>query len=142
MGRKHLHLSTVGGQTVEGAKLLGTLLQLCAPKCAICWSSLAGWWNAGWFAMQTTNPWWLLFASLTAAVFLGVGFINAYRHRRYAAFAFATLAWLLLACSWLLGTSFIRYTGVAFLMASVAIDRRSSRCGSARPIGMGHQPRS
>lgn len=125
-------LSTARSRTVDGAKLLGTLLQLCAPKCAICWSSVAGlWnaWNAGWFVAQTTHPWWICLASLAALVSSGAGFINAYRHRRYTAFALATVAWLLLACSWLVGTSFIRYAGAGLMLASIVIGRRSSRCG-------------
>jgi hypothetical protein len=122
-----MRLSTVRGRTVDGAKFLGTLLQLGAPKCAICWTSFAGLWNAGWFVARTTNPWWLFFACMTAAVSLGAGFISAWRRRRYAAFALAAGAWLLLACSWLLGATFTRYAGVAFLMTSIAIDRRPMR---------------
>jgi hypothetical protein len=124
-------ISTVRSRTVEGAKLLGTLFQLCAPKCAICWSSFAGLWNATWFVAQTTNPWWVFFASLTAAVSLGVSFINAYRHRRYAAFALTTVAWLLLACGWLVGTSSTRYLGACLMLVSIAIGRQSARCGAA-----------
>jgi hypothetical protein len=112
----------------DGAKLVGTLLQLAAPKCVICWTSIAGLWNAGWFVARTTNPWWLFLASAAAAVSLGAGFISACRRRQFAAFALAVLAWLLLASSWILGTDFTRYAGIAVLLTSIAIDRRPKCC--------------
>lgn len=123
----HTCWSAIRGRVADGGKVFGLLLQLGAPKCAICWTSYAGLLNAGWFVARTTNPWWLFLAGLMAAVSLGAGFRRARRRRQYTPLALAAAAWLLLACGWLLGASFARYAGAAVLMTSMGIDRLSSR---------------
>jgi len=103
-----------------GIKVAGIVLQIGAPKCAICWTTYAGLINAGWFAVQSANPFWLAFATLTSIMSLVAGLQRALKTRRYAGFLGTTLAWALLVAGWLLDLALVRYAGFALLLISYA----------------------
>src|ERR1700738_2386410 len=55
----------------------GVVLQIGAPKCAVCWTTYAGLINVGWLAAESANPLWLAFATLTLIISLAAGLQRA-----------------------------------------------------------------
>lgn len=106
-----------------GVKVASIVLQIGAPKCAICWTTYAGLINAGWFVARNANPLWLAFATLTLILSLAAGLQRALQTRRYVALLGTTVAWVLLVAGWLTDVPPVRYAGFALLSVSYAIDR-------------------
>jgi hypothetical protein len=110
-----------------GIKVCGVTLQIGAPKCAVCWTTYAGLFNAGWFAAKSASPLWLAFATLTLIVSLAAGLQRALQTRRYVALLATTVAWILLVAGWFAGLPAIRYAGFALLSISFLSDRFARR---------------
>ncbi|RQS16011.1 hypothetical protein DIE07_00485 [Burkholderia sp. Bp9002] len=108
---------------------IGVVLQIGAPKCAICWTTYAGLLNAGWFAATQFSPLWFATSLLTILVTLYVTVRDALRTRRCAAAGCAVLAWLLLIAGWFAGASAVRIAGFA-LLAIVATAPRLRRAAA------------
>jgi hypothetical protein len=102
----------------------GIVLQIAAPKCAICWTTYAGLVNASWFAAETVNPLWLTFATLTLILSLIVGVQRALQTRRIAPIMGIATAWVLLVAGWFVGMSPVRYAGFTLLFVCYATSAR------------------
>jgi hypothetical protein len=122
-----------------GVKVCGVILQIGAPKCAVCWTTYAGLFNAGWFAAENASPLWLALATLTLIVSLAAGLQRALQTRRYVALLATTVAWILLVAGWFTGLPAIRYAGFALLSISFVSDRFARRisCASKTTSGRG-----
>ena len=112
-----------GARTV--VEISGIALQIAAPKCAICWTTYAGLVNASWFAVETVNPLWLTFATLTLILSLIVGVQRALQTRRIAPIMGIATAWVLLLAGWFADVSPVRYAGFALLSICYAISARN-----------------
>jgi hypothetical protein len=99
-------------------KVAGMVLQIGAPKCALCWTTYAGLVNAGWFAATRLNPVWLTSSILISMLTLAIMFRQAFRARAYVTVLGAALAWLLLIVGWLVDFPTVRYTGLILLLIS------------------------
>lgn len=111
------------------------MLQIAAPKCALCWSTYAGLINASWFVMTALNPAWTILMALTATVSIGVSLSNAWRTKCYASLLLTCVAWSCLIVSWMIGSAWIAYTGIALLLCFCARgiwQTRSSNTTAAR----------
>ena len=106
------------------AEVSGIVLQIAAPKCAICWTTYAGLVNASWFVAETVNPVWLTFATLTLILSLGVGVRRAWQTRRIAPIMGTATAWVLLVVGWFADVSPVRYAGFALLLVCYATSER------------------
>jgi hypothetical protein len=114
--------STGGARAVVDVS--GIVLQIAAPKCAICWTTYAGLVNASWFAAETVNPLWLTFATLTLILSLIVGLQRALQTRRIAPIMGIATAWVLLVAGWFVGMSPVRHAGFALLFVCYATSAR------------------
>jgi hypothetical protein len=110
-----------------GINVCGVILQIGAPKCAVCWTTYAGLINVGWFAAESANPLWLAFGTLTLIISLAAGLQRALQTRRYVALLATTVAWILLVAGWFTGLQAIRYAGFALLSISFVSDRFARR---------------
>jgi hypothetical protein len=110
-----------------GIKAAGIVLQIGAPKCAICWTTYAGLLNASWFAVTNVNPLWLATSALVSILTLSVALRRTWQTRRYATVLCATVAWLLLIAGWCIDVPPVRYAGIALLSISFATDALALR---------------
>lgn len=104
-----------------GVEVAGIVLQIAAPKCAICWATYAGLVNASWFAAENVNPLWLACATLTLILSLAAGLQRALQTRRFTALLGTTVAWVLLVAGWLTDIAPVRCAGFGLLSTSYAI---------------------
>jgi hypothetical protein len=106
--------------SIASIKAAGLVLQLIAPKCAVCWSSYLGLASSTLAAALRLNPAWsfssLAISSLTLAIML----LQAVRGRRYGPASLAAVAYLLLTSGWLADLPPVQDGGLILLMAAFA----------------------
>jgi len=105
-------------------KVAGIVLQIGAPKCAVCWTTYAGLVNAGWFAATRLNPVWLTSSIVISMLTLAIMFRQALRARAYVTVLGAAVAWLLLIAGWFVDFPIARYAGLTLLLISFAPRKR------------------
>jgi len=110
-----------------GIKAAGIVLQIAAPKCAICWTTYAGLLNASWFAVTNFNPLWFASSALVSILTLTVALQKTWRTRRYGTVLCATVAWLLFIAGWCIDLPPVRYAGIALLSMSFAAEALARR---------------
>ena len=111
-----------------GTDAATVVLQLLAPKCAICWTTYAGLINAGWLTVSTAKPDWLVLSVISWLAAMSISAYDAWRTRRIWPVLVAAAAWLLLTAGWLANEPALRYTGITVLLARAAMIYTRSRC--------------
>jgi hypothetical protein len=104
------------------------ILQLLAPKCAICWSTYAGLLNAGWLTVTTTKPHWFVLSLISCLGAMSISGWDAWRARRVWPVLAAVAAWILLTAGWFADEPSLRYAGFTVLLARTAMIYTRSRC--------------
>lgn len=110
------------------ARLAAVGLQIFAPKCALCWTTYAGLFDAGWFVATNVHPIWASLAALSSALAVGISLLAARRTRRYRAGLWTAASWSFLTAGWLLDSLPVRCLGFGLLAA------RSAYAGLARRV--------
>ena len=87
--------------SVAGLKAAGAIMQIIAPKCALCWNTYMGLANSTWGAAAQLHPAWLLSSIWLSTLTIAVMLLPALRAGRYGPAACATAAYLLLVAGWL-----------------------------------------
>jgi hypothetical protein len=106
-----------------GVKVIDMVLQIGAPKCAVCWTTYGGLVNAGWFAATRLNPVWFTSSILISMLILAIMFRKALRARAYGTVLCAAAAWLLLMAGWFMDFPLVRYAGLTLLLISFASEK-------------------
>jgi hypothetical protein len=125
------------------ARFAAVGLQIFAPKCALCWTTYAGLFNAGWFVATNLHPIWSSLAALTSTLAVCISLLAARRTRRYRAWLWAAASWSFLIAGWLLDSLPVRCLGFGLLAARftyAGLTRRARACVSgvaARLAGSG-----
>ena len=108
--------------SIASIKAAGAILQLFAPKCAVCWSSYLGLASSTLAAAVRLNPVWSLSSLAISALTLAIMLLQAVRGRRYGAASLAAVAYLLLICGWLADIPPMQDVGLILLMTAFATD--------------------
>jgi hypothetical protein len=101
------------------ARFAAVGLQIFAPKCALCWTTYAGLFNAGWFVATNLHPIWSSLAALTSTLAVCISLLAARRTRHYRAWVWTAAAWSFLIAGWLLDCLPVRCLGFGLLAARV-----------------------
>ena len=104
-----------------GTDTVTVILQLLAPKCAICWSTYAGLLNAGWLTLTTAKPHWLVFSLVSCLLAMSLSIRDAWRTRRVWPLVATVTAWLLFGAGWFTNEPSLRYAGFTVLLARTAM---------------------
>jgi hypothetical protein len=119
------------------ARLAAIGLQIFAPKCALCWTTYAGLFNAGWFVATNIHPIWASLAALSSTLALCISLLAARRTRRYRAWLWTAASWSFLITGWLLDCLPVRCLGFGLLAARftwAGLTRRVRARTSARSL--------
>jgi hypothetical protein len=121
--------------SVASLKAAGAIMQIIAPKCALCWSTYVGLANSTWAATAQLHPTWLLWSIWLSALTIAVMLLQALKAGRYGPVACAAAAYLLLAAGWLLDVSAARYGGFGLLAIAFATEGSAfqNKCTRPRP---------
>jgi hypothetical protein len=128
--------------SVAGLKAAGAIMQIIAPKCALCWSTYVGLANSTWGAATQLHPAWLLSSIWLSTLTIAVMLLHALKAGRYGPAACATAAYLLLVAGWLLDTSAARYGGFVLLAIAFAMEGSGFRKLCKRPAAKAPSARS
>ena len=119
----------------SAAKLAAVGLQIFAPKCALCWTTYAGLFTAGWFVATNIHPVWASLAALSSTLALCISLLAARRTRRYRAWLWTAASWSFLIAGWLLDSLPVRCLGFGLLAASFAYARLTRRVRARTSTG-------
>jgi hypothetical protein len=108
--------------SIASIKAAGAVLQLIAPKCAVCWSSYLGLVSSTLAAAVRLNPVWSLSSLAISTLTLAIMLLQAVRGRRYGPASLAAVAYLLLTSGWLADIPLMRGVGLILLMSAFATD--------------------
>jgi hypothetical protein len=125
------------------ARLAAVGLQIFAPKCALCWTTYAGLFNAGWFVATNIHPVWASLAALSSTLALCISLLAARRTRRYRAWLWTAASWSFLIGGWLLDCLPVRCLGFALLAARftyAGLTRRARARTSTRSVPGSPEP--
>jgi hypothetical protein len=117
------------------ARLAAVGLQIFAPKRALCWTTYAGLFNAGWFVATNIHPVWASLAALSSTLAMCISLLAARRTRRYRAWLWMAASWPFLIAGWLLDCLSVRWLGFGLLAASFAYAGLPAECAPAGQRG-------
>jgi hypothetical protein len=108
--------------SIASIKAAGAVLQLIAPKCAVCWSSYLGLASSTLAAAVRLNPVWSLSSLTISTLTLAMMLLQAVTGRRYGPASLAAVAYLLLTFGWLADIPPMQDVGLILLMTAFATD--------------------